>query len=77
MVVEPAAGDDGDAVEAGDARLREQAREHVPDDAPDRVRREDVQAVVVPEVELELRREVAHRARHEPEEHRCGRAYEA
>ncbi len=42
MVVEPAAGDLGEPVEPGNARLREEAGEHVADDAAHSVRGEDL-----------------------------------
>ena len=61
----------------GGAHLREEAGEDVADDTADGVAREDVEAVVVAEQELELRRPVAQRARHEAEQHRRGRADES
>ncbi len=42
MVVEPAAGDLGEPVEPGDARLREEPSEHVADDTANGVRGEDL-----------------------------------
>lgn len=42
VVVEPAAGDLSDTIEARDALLREQAGEQVADDAADGVRRKDL-----------------------------------
>ena len=42
VVVEPAPGDDGDPVKPSDARLREQAGEHVADDAADSMGGEDL-----------------------------------
>lgn len=71
MMIQPPARNDRDPVEIRDGRLREQAGEHVADHAADRVRGKDVEAVVVPEHELELRGEVAERARHDAEED-CG-----
>ena len=42
VVVEPAAGNDGEAVEPSHARLREEAREHVADHTANAVRGEDL-----------------------------------
>lgn len=77
VVVEPTAGDDRRAVELRDARLREERRRDVADEAADGVRREDVEAVVVPEDKLELRREVADRAREHAVRDRRGAADES
>ena len=46
VVVEPAAGDDGEAVEAGDACLRKERGQDVADDAANRVRGEDLEMSV-------------------------------
>ncbi len=54
VVVEPAAVDDGDAVEAGDVVGREEGRADVADQAADAVDCEDVERVVDAEEELEL-----------------------
>lgn len=55
VVVEPAAVDDGEAVEARHALLREQTGEQVADDAADSMRRKDLRA------EIQCERTVAER----------------
>ena len=59
VMVEPAAVNHGNTVEAGNRRLREESGKDVADDSADSVDSEDIESIIVVEEELELGSDVA------------------